>query len=280
MIVAAVGLAGGLGAHATPGSIQAACVSTTVRYQPAKHPTLSDMPWILAEPPTAGIAGFLASYPEALRDSRVNRADGAILWRTGARIIWATFGASETPTIVARRLDRPGSFRLALTSSSEGFVSSPRFPSSGCWQLTVRVGKRVAAVVVRVVLRPTVARCNPTPVESAGAFARPRSSGIRGGWGPWRTLKGGALIYTHGHAGGMNMKVPWWVRRNWGPSLNLTGIRLDATGSFSQEFPMALSPEGVFPSIVDVPSPGCWLLRLRTSRLAGVLVVRAVDSRG
>jgi hypothetical protein len=76
------------------------------------------------------------------------------------------------------------------------------------------------------------------------------------------------------------MKVPWWVRRNWGGSLELVGTRLDAEGSFRQEFPMALSPKGVFPSIVDVPAPGCWLFQLRTGRLAGVLVVRAVDAPG
>lgn len=75
------------------------------------------------------------------------------------------------------------------------------------------------------------------------------------------------------------MKVPWWVRRNWGGSLELVGTRLDAVDSFRQEFPMALSPEGVFPSIVDVPAAGCWLFRLRTARLAGVLVVRAIDAR-
>ncbi len=76
------------------------------------------------------------------------------------------------------------------------------------------------------------------------------------------------------------MKVPWWVRRNGGPSLGLTGTRLDAEGSFRQDFPMALSPKGVYPSIVDVPAPGCWLFRLRTAGLAGAIVIRAVDYRG
>ena len=75
------------------------------------------------------------------------------------------------------------------------------------------------------------------------------------------------------------MKVLWSVRRNWGPSLELVGTRLDGDGSFRQEFPMAISPAGVFPSTVDVPEAGCWLFRLRTGRLAGVLVVRAVDAR-
>jgi len=81
------------------------------------------------------------------------------------------------------------------------------------------------------------------------------------------------------------MKVPWWVSRNWGNSLALTGTRLDASGSFKQEFVAAYGyddPQGqmVYPSIVDIPNAGCWLLRLRTARLAAVLVVQAIDSRG
>jgi hypothetical protein len=92
-------------------------------------------------------------------------------------------------------------------------------------------------------------------------------------------------MYTHGVGpGGLNAKVPWWIRRKWGPSLRLTGIRLGGGGVFRQEFRAAGAPSGrptgyqaVFPSIVDVPSAGCWLFRLRTARLAGVLVVRAID---
>ncbi len=76
-----------------------------------------------------------------------------------------------------------------------------------------------------------------------------------------------------------NMKVPWWVDNGAG-NLELVGTRLDAAGRFSQVFPMAWSPPGVYPSIVDIPAAGCWLLRLRTGKLAGVLVVRAIDARG
>jgi hypothetical protein len=94
-------------------------------------------------------------------------------------------------------------------------------------------------------------------------------------------------MYTHGHGpGNSNAKVPWWVRRNPGRSLELQGTRLDAPGTFSQSFPAALGfsshPPGylaVFPSTVKVPEAGCWLFRLRTGLLAGVLVVRAVDAR-
>jgi hypothetical protein len=261
-----------LAAAALTASPPSGCPATTVRYQSAKHPTLGDTPWVLAQPASAGVLGFLVSYPESLRDGRVNRPDGLVLWKEGARIVWRASG-----TLVARRLNGRGAFRIGLTRTSDGGVSEPRFPLVGCWRLTVRNAAGAASVVARVIPRPTSLGCAATVLESGSAFARPRSSGIRGGW-PWQAA-GPASLYTHGHVGDRNMKVPWWVRRNWGGSLELVGTRLDAVDSFRQEFPMALSPEGVFPSIVDVPAAGCWLFRLRTARLAGVLVVRAIDAR-
>lgn len=233
-----------------------------VRYGPVKHPTLNATPWVLATPGSAGVVGLLVSYPQMLRDGRVNASDGLVLWRTGAKIVWTLSGP-----LVAQRLDGPGAFRARLHQRL-------RFPSSGCWRLTVRK----ATIVARVVERPDTLGCDLTVLSQTGkAFVRPRSAGIYGGW-TWRTERNGALMYTHGVGpGDLNAKVPWWVRRNWGPSLELVGTRLDAAGSFKQEFSGAVSPRGVFPSIVDVPAPGCWLFRLRTARLAGVLVVRAVD---
>ena len=273
IVVAAVGVAWA-GVHASASPSTAFCAANLVRYHAAKHPTLHDTPWILARPATRGVLGFLVSYPWMLRDGRVNRADGLVAWTKGTRIVWS--GPALPTTLAGRRLDGKGAFRTPLERSDDGLVSDLAFPSPGCWRL--RLG--AATAVVRVVSTPSEVGCSATPVVDGKAFARPRSSGIYGGWGPWRTRNGGALLYTHGHGAGLNMKVPWWVGRGRGRSLGLTGSRLDAGGSFAQEFPMALSPTGVYPSIVDVPAAGCWLLRLRTGRLAGVLVVQAIDDRG
>jgi hypothetical protein len=263
-----------LAAAALAGAPASACPATTVQYQPAKHPTLEDTPWVLASPQAPAIIGFLVDYPASLRDRRVNRSDGLVLWTQGARIVWTANGM-----LTARRIDGRGAFRVSLVQSPDGPVAEPRFPSSGCWRLTLRADRGTASVVARVVSRPKALRCAATVLGLSGfAFARPRSSGIRGGW-PWQTT-GPATLYTHGHAGDRNMKVPWFVTKDWGPTLELFGTRLDAAGSFKQEFPMAISPRGVFPSIVDVPAAGCWLFRLRTARLAGVLVVRAIDYHG
>ena len=258
------------------GSAHGSCAATTVRYQSSKFPTLGDVPWVQGQPASSGLIGALVSYPSSLRDPRVNRSDGLVLWRLGAEIAWYRPG-----TLRARRLDGRGSFSAPLEG---GGRTQLRFPSTGCWRLTLwnnsGFGSKIASVVARVVELPQKLGCGATPVEGDWARARPRSSGIRGGWGPWLTPSGGLLLYTHAHGAGLNMKVPWWVSGKAGQTLTLDGERLDSAGSFHQEFPMALSPHGVFPSIVDVPAPGCWLLRLRTAKLAGVVVVRAVDARG
>jgi hypothetical protein len=225
------------------GTSQTGCAATVVRYD-------------TAVPSVPGAS--LPTYVRSLRDGRVNGSDGLVLWRTRALIAW-----NEPGTVVARRLDGRGAFRAG--------ASALRFPSVGCWRLT----RGSTSVVARVVGTPRKLGCAVTVLRNGSAFARPHVSGIRGGW-PWLPV---AQLTTHGHDGDRNMKIPWWVA-NGGESLELVGSRLDAAGHFRQVFPMALSPKGVYPSIVDIPAAGCWLLRLRTGNLAGVLVVRAVDARG
>jgi hypothetical protein len=128
------------------------------------------------------------------------------------------------------------------------------------------------------------AACMATKLRANGfAVARPASAGIAGGWS-WQTSDGRALLYAGGVGPGeVNMKVPWWVKRRWGSSLTVSGRRIGAPGSFRQTFPAALGfsshPPGylaVFPSIVDVPTAGCWRLRVSTGKLAGVLVVKVI----
>jgi hypothetical protein len=263
-----------LAAAALLGSGQSGCAASTVRYEPVKFPGFSDTPWVLPKPASSGLLGALVKYPGSLRDGRVNSSDGLVLWRVGASIAWNRPGR-----LVARRLDGPGSFSARPEVSSGADISTLRFPSAGCWRLTLRnvsgFGSNIASVVARVVDVPKKLGCDVTVLENGQAFARPRSSGIRGGW-PWFST---AQLTTHGHDGDRNMKVPWWVDKGGG-SIELVGTRLDAVGRFRQVFPMALSPHGVYPSIVDIPAAGCWMLRLRTGKLAGALIVRAVDAHG
>jgi hypothetical protein len=231
------------------GTSPTGCAATVVRYD-------------TAVPSVPGAS--LPTYVRSLRDGRVNGSDGLVLWRTGALIAW-----NEPGTVVARRLDGRGAFRAG--------ASALRFPSVGCWRLT----RGSTSVVARVVGTPRKLGCAVTVLRNGSAYARPHASGIRGGW-PWLPV---AQLTTHGHDGDRNMKIPWWVHTGGGPTLELVGERLDGGGSFRQEFQTAYSHDApqdelVYPSIVDIPNAGCWLLRLRTGNLAGVLVVRAVDARG
>jgi hypothetical protein len=262
-----------LAAAALFGSAQTGCAATVVRYEHSKFPSLSDSPWVLAQPASAGLLGAVVSYPRSLRDPRVNRSEGLVLWRLGGEIFW-----NQPGTLRARRLDGRGSFSAPLESDGRSML---QFPAAGCWRLTLwnnsGFGSKIASVVARVVGVPNRLRCGATVLENGWAIARPRSSGIKGGW-PWQAW-GPAQLTTHGHDGDKNMKVPWWIKSG-GPSLELVGTRLDAVGTFHQAFPEALSPKGVYPSTVNIPAAGCWLLRLRTGKRAGVVVVRAVDARG
>jgi hypothetical protein len=71
----------------------------------------------------------------------------------------------------------------------------------------------------------------------------------------------GARIYAGGRdpSGERSMKILWLapahLRTHW---LLVSGRRLDGTGFFRQGF----RGSGFFPSIVDVPAPGCWQLNV------------------
>jgi hypothetical protein len=212
------------------------CAATTVRYTP----TSIGIPHVDA----GRMTGHLFYYTgPTLMDGRVNSSDGLVIyvrgrWALGAtKILWsAGRGAGATLRVVGKRLDGAGTFSQRLRSSGGGnFPSIVSIPAAGCWRLTLRSGRIRASVVLRAVELPSARTCDATPIEGGLAAARPRSSGIRGGWGPWLTAQGGALLYTHGQQpSGFNMKVPWWVPRPTGGVLALRGARLDAGGSLAQ----------------------------------------------
>jgi hypothetical protein len=272
LIAAAAAASAWVGATLATAHPAAGCPASVVHYQAAKHPTSGDMPWVLARPRAPGVAAFLPSYARSLRDGRVSRSDGLVLWQRGERVVWTLPG-----TVTAWRLDGPGRFTL------RGPSVRLAFPTPGCWRLTVRG----TSVVARVVANPPSLECDATPAPPGQLVpVRPLRARLAAGW-TWRTEQGGLLMYTHGVGpNDLNAKVLWWAGHDFGGALRLTGIRLDAPGRFRQTFQQAgtsSSPPGYkapFPSIVDVPRPGCWLFRLRTGKVAGVLVVQAVDRPG
>ncbi len=87
-----------------------------------------------------------------------------------------------------------------------------------------------------------------------------------------------AVIGTGGRAGGgAATKILWWVRGQGAARLTVTGQRLDGAGSFRQTIP-GPSPGNstFFPSIITVPTPGCWRVGLQAGSAAGSLTIRAV----
>jgi hypothetical protein len=95
-----------------------------------------------------------------------------------------------------------------------------------------------------------------------------------------REQSGGRLmIYSGGETpGGGSTKILWIVRPLSSSQVVISGRQLDGSGTFQQQFRSASASEGtVFPSIVDVPSAGCWLLTVRNGRVAGRFAVVAID---
>jgi hypothetical protein len=263
-----------------PAASARTCSATPVRY--AAPPAAPDLPFVSV----GKIDGYLFYYPPALADPRVHGSEGLVIYAGGEspdgqvamKILWRTRHPAATLRIVGRRLDARGAFvqRLPADTSRVEFPSIVDVPAAGCWRLTLTAGAAHARLVVRAVAPVQTAGCAPTRLDLIGNVRlRPTSEGLTAGWS-WSTDDGGALLYAGGRHGDQNMKVLWTAERRYGGSLDLLGTRLDAAGSFEQQFPMAQSPVGDFPSTVDVPTAGCWLLRARTGRLGGTLVVRVV----
>jgi hypothetical protein len=83
-------------------------------------------------------------------------------------------------------------------------------------------------------------------------------------------------IYAGGNdRNGRNMKVLWRPRaRGAGRTLRIVGAQLDGSASFVERWPAIGG--GLFPSTVNVPSAGCWLLTLQTGKLTGTVTVTAL----
>ena len=88
-------------------------------------------------------------------------------------------------------------------------------------------------------------------------------------------------IYSGGQSpdGRVTMKILWELRRGRALILRVQGTRLDRRGSFSQELPPAGSTRFQFPSIIVVPTPGCWRLTLRTGTTTGRVTMLAVPGK-
>ncbi len=98
----------------------------------------------------------------------------------------------------------------------------------------------------------------------------------------WKQMRLPRLrIYSGGESpdGRINMKILWELRRGSAMVLRLQGRRLDGSGSFSEPLSSTSSNPRQFPSIVSVPTPGCWRLTLKTGKTTGHVSVLVVPGR-
>lgn len=286
----------------TPARLRAAespraCAATTVHYSA----TRISVPHVDAR----GLTGNLLYYTgSTLMDGRVNRSDGLVIYTHGrsanlaTRILWTIpRGAGRVLRISGRRLDGDGAFVERWRSVRGGqFPSILAVPAAGCWQLSMISGKVKTHIVVHAIEAPANSSCDATPVYRR-APPHPRFGAIT--WMPATPLRAGvaavlfvtvfpdrneAVIPTGGHfPGGPNTKFLWWAPRPGG-SLRIIGRQLDGDGRFRQVFNSAVGGVGnqgnqiIFPSIIDVPAPGCWSVTLRTGRSAGHVVFQVVPT--
>jgi hypothetical protein len=263
-------------------ALATSCPATPVQYGLQRDEPRETAPWIAAGPGRRRLVGHLYSYAQMLGDARVRTSPGIVLYAgQPAKIGWMPrswlHDWGRHLAIEGRQLDGPGYFRQRFGRAirPQFYPTGVTLPSVGCWRLTLRSGLRQVTAVVRAIEPPAEPRCDPTPWAPDGVRASPSSSGIAASWG-WHTSDGGALLYVGGRTpDGGNTKVLWRAQRAQGGWIELLGLRLGAYASFSQMFGFADLP-GVFPSIVVVPEPGCWLLTVRTGQVAGVIVFRAV----
>lgn len=89
-------------------------------------------------------------------------------------------------------------------------------------------------------------------------------------------------MYAGGQApdGHTNMKILWVLSQNTARKLRVQGKRLDRLGSFSQRVdPPVPGGSRQFPSVIEVPSSGCWRLTVNAGKSTGRLTVLVVSTK-
>jgi hypothetical protein len=91
-----------------------------------------------------------------------------------------------------------------------------------------------------------------------------------------------AVIGARGEGGGGvgSTKILWWVHGRGAPRMTVSGERLDRAGTYRQ-FVVGPNPLGnntFFPSIITVPSTGCWTLHVRAGSATGAVTFRVVTA--
>jgi hypothetical protein len=91
----------------------------------------------------------------------------------------------------------------------------------------------------------------------------------------------GLRMFSGGQSpdGRLSMKILWESRdlRAAPPVLGVREMRLDGLGSSSQQLASTSSDAAQFPSIIDIPTPGCWRLTFKAAGTMGQVTVLVVS---
>ena len=117
------------------------------------------------------------------------------------------------------------------------------------------------------------------PIGIPWAKAEPTSSGIVASLFFADTGSSKNQMYRTLHTGGMypdgsTTKILWSIDNlQASDTVEITGKKLLATSeTFKQTFPMSLGPTKTYPSIVNVPTVGCWQFDIKSGSVIGTLI--------
>jgi hypothetical protein len=287
LMVAALAHARGDGAAAPR------CGAAAVQYGGNGFLARETAPWVSAGTGKNRIAGFLYVHELNLGDARIRTAQGLTVYAGRQnKIAWIPRrwdGMAKSLTVTARRLDGTGAFRWRFPRVNPlSYPSGLALPTPGCWRLSLRSGSRRWTLDVQAIAPPSAPRCDTSDVRtgqhpvvpsfSEWVEVSPRSAGISGVYSVSVPGVAGAAIYAGGRRpDGGTTKILWLTRERWSV-LKIRGTQLDGGSVFAQSVRPAIgsSPGGAFPSIVVVPTPGCWALTARAGPRGGVLAIRAL----
>jgi hypothetical protein len=133
---------------ASPGS--AACLATTIR---TSGSPVAAIPWVQAEPASAGIAGVL------FYGNRPLHTDGRFPDHTAAKILWVVRhpAVGQQIEIAGQNLTGTGVVQQredGVASAAPGYREFPSIvdlPTPGCWRLSLTSGAAMASVIFLVV---------------------------------------------------------------------------------------------------------------------------------
>jgi hypothetical protein len=74
------------------------------------------------------------------------------------------------------------------------------------------------------------------------------------------------------------MKILWELRRGSASAMLVCGKKFDSSRSFSQQLSSAGGSRMQFPSIIDVPTPGCWRLTAKAGKTTGRVVFLVIKA--